>query len=102
MKPVWQTTEFWATIIGNIIGIVVMAGGMTSEQGTELQSALQSIIGGVLSVITICGFIKAQSVRKAAAASVLVAKIQKHAGDPLAVAVAKSLDDDIKKLLGHL
>jgi hypothetical protein len=102
MQSTFKTPEFWATVIGQVIGIAVLCGGLTSEQGTALQQSLQTIVGGVLSILTLFGYIKAQSVRKAAAAAIMIARIQKHGGDPVRVLAGAALDADVQKLLAQL
>ena len=102
MKKVYLTPEFWATMVGNVIGIIVLMGGLTAEQGGDLQNALQTIIGGVLSILTTFGFIKAQATRKAAAAALMMARINKAAGDPLQAQAVASLDREAQQLLTQL
>jgi hypothetical protein len=74
-KSVWQTPEFWASMISQIVGIVVLTGGMTSDQGTEVTKALQAISGGVMSLISVLGLIWAQHSRRDTAASVVNAQL---------------------------
>ena len=103
MKPIWQTPEFWATLIGNIMGIVVLAGGLTGEQATEMQGALQAIIGGLLSIMTLFGFIKAQGTRKAAAVALMLRRMDKCPDDQVLFAESlNTLDQDAQKLLAQL
>jgi hypothetical protein len=101
MKPVYLTPEFWATIVGNIVGLVVVFGGLTAEQGTGMTQSLQTIAGAVLSIVTLLGFVGGQSKRKIAAASLMMARIQAQGGDPLAT-IAVSLDGEARKLLTQL
>jgi hypothetical protein len=103
MKVIWQTPEFWATIIGNTLGIVVLLGGLTSDEAGELSKAAQAIVGGLLSVLTLFGFIKAQMVRKAIAVQLLIARINKQGDDAVADAAALgALDKDVRDLFAAL
>jgi uncharacterized protein (DUF697 family) len=58
MTPVWLTAEFWTTMITNVIGIVVLVGGLTADQGTELTKALTTIAGGVIAALSAFGYVK--------------------------------------------
>jgi len=100
MQPVFKTPEFWATLIGQVVSMIVLFGGLSAEQGTELTTALQSISGAVLSVLTILGFIKAQSTRKAAATALMVARLQGVEGDP--IAMGNNLLGEVDKLYRQL
>jgi hypothetical protein len=103
MKNVLKTPEFWATIIGNIIGIIIMIGGLTAEQGATLNSALKAISGGVLAILTLLGFIKAQSMRKAAVAALMIGRLHRDGGDPVtAAAEGCGLDKEAKVLLSQI
>ena len=101
MKSVWKTPEFWAVLIGNGVSLVVLFGGISGQQGTELTSALQTITGGVLSVLTIFGFITAQGKRKIAAASLMMARLQGTGGDPM-LTMSSAVDAEAKALLDQL
>ena len=64
MKATWKTNEFWASLIGQIMSMVVLFGALNADQGAGIEVALQAIAGGVLSIATIFGFIKATTARK--------------------------------------
>ena len=50
VKPGWQTTEFWVTMAGQVIGIVALLGYITIDQQSVLiQAATQ--IGGVIVMV---------------------------------------------------
>jgi hypothetical protein len=50
LKPGWQTTEFWVTMAGQVIGIVALLGYITVDQQSVLiQAATQ--IGGVIVMV---------------------------------------------------
>lgn len=74
-KSIFSTPEFWASLISQIMGIVVLAGGMTSEQGTEVTKALQAISGGVMSLLSVGGLLWAQHSRRNTAAQVISAQL---------------------------
>ena len=56
VKPGWKTTEFWLSIVTAVLGIVVMLGYITPEQSTTLGTAISSIVGGVMTVISTIGY----------------------------------------------
>lgn len=93
MQNSWKTPEFWAALLGQVIGIAVLVGGITAEEGENVNKALQAIIGGVLSLGTILGFIKAQGTRKLAAVNLAVAKLSQVARDPAGAKSASAADD---------
>lgn len=61
MKPAMQTAEFWTTLATNVVGLVVLFGGITTEQSTEVVSAVTQIVGAVLMLATSFGFIKSRA-----------------------------------------
>jgi hypothetical protein len=68
MKKAWQTTEFWAMLIPNVVGIIVVTGIVGAEEGEELGNALKSIAGAIISIATTMGYIKGRAdVKKARA-----------------------------------
>ena len=52
MKPGYKTTEFWFTLILQIIGVLVMLDVFTPEQ----QSALETMIGALINVLSAFGY----------------------------------------------
>jgi hypothetical protein len=101
MRATYTTPEFWAAIIGNCVGLVVVFGGLTAEQGEGVNNSLQTIVGAILSIGTILGYINGQAKRKIAAASLMMARIQCNGGDPM-VTMSTALDAEAKKLLAQL
>jgi hypothetical protein len=50
VKPGYKTTEFWVTIIIQILGILMVTGTITPEQSDVLgQSAVQ--LGGIIAAV---------------------------------------------------
>jgi len=50
VKPGWQTTEFWVTLIVQLVGLVAALGYIVPEQASALsQAAVQ--IGGAISMV---------------------------------------------------
>ena len=71
MKKAWQTTEFWAMLITNLVGIAVITGAVGAEEGEEIGNALKTIAGAVISIATTLGYAKARvDVKKARAEAI--------------------------------
>jgi uncharacterized protein YunC (DUF1805 family) len=84
MKKAWQTTEFWAALITNLLGIAMLMGYVNVEEGEELGNALKSIAGAVISIATTLGYIKARTdVKKARIEAVTYHAVHKGS-DPVA------------------
>jgi len=58
MKKAWQSTEFWAAIISNIVGIAVVFGAINANEGEEIGNALKAIAGACITIATTLGYIK--------------------------------------------
>lgn len=56
MKKAWKTTEFWAALITNLIGIVMLSGYVNAAEGEELGNALKAIAGAVISLVSTVGY----------------------------------------------
>lgn len=48
VKPGYKTTEFWVTVVCQLIGILSLAGIITPEQSTDLSAAIQQIVAAVV------------------------------------------------------
>ena len=67
----WQTTEFWAMLITNLVGIAIVTGGVGAEEGEEIGNALKAIAGAAISIGTTLGYIKGRvDVKKAKAEAI--------------------------------
>jgi len=51
MKEGWKTTEFWMALSAQLLGLSMITGLVTPEQGQVLGDASGQIIGGVMSAI---------------------------------------------------
>jgi len=56
LKPGYKTTEFWVTLITQILGIVALFGKFTPEQATALTSAMIQIAGAVSTAAASFGY----------------------------------------------
>jgi uncharacterized membrane protein YhaH (DUF805 family) len=73
MKAAWKTTEFWAALITNGIGLAVLFGGLTAEQGDVVGGELKTIAGAVIAILTSLGYIGVRGAVKLARARALAA-----------------------------
>lgn len=60
MQPAWKTVEFWAVFITNVVGVIALFGGVTSDQASDLINGLTQISGALLMLGTSFGFVKAR------------------------------------------
>ena len=68
MKKSVKSSEFWIALVTNLVGIAVIMGSFTDEQGAEITKSAQAIIGGVIAIATSLGYIKARvEIKKARA-----------------------------------
>ena len=56
IKSGYMSSEFWISILGNIIGLLVITGIITPANGTEYTKELSIIIGAVINLITTLGY----------------------------------------------
>lgn len=98
MKNSWKTIEFWAAMIGQVTGILVLAGVLTPEAGSGIAEAVTVIIGGILTLGSIFGFIKAEATRKQLAAGLMLAKLEAQPEGEAKVASSAAVDALIKQL----
>jgi hypothetical protein len=52
MKSKWMEREFLLTLVSQILGILMLTGVVTPDQGQVLGDASGQIIGGVMAVIS--------------------------------------------------
>lgn len=65
-KPGIKTTEFWATLVAAIVGVMTMMGVFTPAEASQMTSGLGQIIGGVFAIVPIVGYIWSRGKVKAA------------------------------------
>jgi len=52
MKPGIKTTEFWVTLVANIISLTVVLGALKSEQAAEATRIASAITASVVTIVT--------------------------------------------------
>ena len=52
VKPGWKTTEFWVTVVAQILGIMALSGVITPEASGEMAGAVEQVTGGVMVLIS--------------------------------------------------
>jgi hypothetical protein len=75
MKSAFRTTEFWAALITNVMGWVVLFGGLTAEEGAAVSGELKTVAGCVLAILSALGYIGTRTAVKASRAKALAAGI---------------------------
>jgi len=51
VQPGYKSTEFYVTLISEVVGILSMTGVVAPGQGDHLTQALTAIIGGVITIV---------------------------------------------------
>lgn len=52
IKSGWKTTEFWLSLIGPIVALLVTFGVITSDQSDEIQSAASQVVVAIFALIS--------------------------------------------------
>ena len=55
-KPGYKTTEFWVTVVCQILGILALAGVISPEQNTVLADGVTQIVGAVVAALSAFGY----------------------------------------------
>lgn len=58
MKPGWQTSEFWTTMITKVIGVCITYGVFTASQGQQWQIGLSNAAAGVFAIVSLASLAK--------------------------------------------
>jgi uncharacterized protein (DUF697 family) len=56
MKDGKSTTEFYLSILGAVLGVVVAAGFLTPEQSTVLVESAEKIAGSLITAASVLGY----------------------------------------------
>lgn len=76
-KPGWQTTEFWLTLVANVLAFATVLGLISTADAATLQGALSTAIPAALalvgSVITVWTYIRSRLAVKTQEAVVMSA-----------------------------
>lgn len=68
IKPGWQTTEFWTTMVAQGISIAVVVGLVNSSESATLADSITRMITAVFTLIisgsTVLNYIKARTLMK--------------------------------------
>lgn len=52
-----RTSSFWISAVSSVVGLLVLSGVMTSEEGDSLSKAIQAAAGAIVSIATTLGYI---------------------------------------------
>jgi hypothetical protein len=50
MKPGWQTTEFWTTILGQILALLALTGVISAGDRQPLETALTNMVTAAFTI----------------------------------------------------
>ena len=64
IKPGWKTTEFWVTILIQVIGFAAILGYITPEQQGAMGDAITQIAGAVSMVAAAFGYSLSRGIAK--------------------------------------
>lgn len=56
-KPGWQTTEFWTTLVVNVVAILSLTGAIGAEDREPIQAAATNVVSGVVLAVTSAAYI---------------------------------------------
>jgi hypothetical protein len=57
MKPGYQTSEFWVTLGGTIVSLLVMAGFLEPSKSGEIAALVTQAIGGIVALGSIISYV---------------------------------------------
>jgi len=61
MRSALLTVEFWVTMVTNVVGLVVLFGGLSADKADSLKATLTVIIGAVLPLVASTVYAKSRS-----------------------------------------
>lgn len=64
LKPGWQTTEFWVTLVVQLVGLFAALGYVTPDQSSALSQAAVQIGGAVSMVAAAFGYSLSRGIAK--------------------------------------
>jgi len=71
MKPGWQTSEFWVTLIGQVLALLAITGAISIGDRDKLETALTNAVTAVFTLLTsaviVIGYIRSRTALKSAA-----------------------------------
>lgn len=51
VKPGVKSSEFYVTLVNGVVGLLIMTGVVTTDQGDTLGQAIVAVIGGLMIII---------------------------------------------------
>ena len=60
-----RTTEFWATLVAQLVGIAALLGWLTPDQASEVQAGATAVAGGLLQGLSAFGYAQSRGTAKA-------------------------------------
>lgn len=66
MKPWYWTSEAWASIIAQVVGLLVLVGGIASTDADKIKALGTEVVGGVIALVSLMQYIKSRTALKQA------------------------------------
>lgn len=83
MRAAWTTSEFWATIIAQLMAVAVTLNLFTPEQGGAIGNATTTIAGGLISLGAALGYLRSTAkVRTELVGTLAVSSVRPAAATP--------------------
>lgn len=60
-----KTTEFWATMIAQLVGVAALFGWLTPNEASEAQAGATAVAGGILQGLSAFGYAQSRGNAKA-------------------------------------
>ncbi|MFC1453668.1 hypothetical protein ACFLQL_00625 [Verrucomicrobiota bacterium] len=57
LKPGMKTSEGWLSIVVAVLGLATTLGYVTPEQSSQLATAIPQVVGGIVTIATVLGYI---------------------------------------------
>ena len=57
VRPGWQTTEFYVTIVASISGILLALGYLDQPSADALVESVKALSGGIITIVSVVAYI---------------------------------------------
>jgi hypothetical protein len=94
-----MTPEFWATLITNVVGLGVLFGGLTSEQGNNVTEQLKIISGAIISLTSTLTYVKTRvDLKREIVQATMYRMLSDNADDKVSTLSTAGVGDVLKSL----
>lgn len=64
MKKFYMTSEFWASLIAQVVGMLVLVGGIASTDADKIKALGTEVVGGFIALVSLIQYIKSRTTLK--------------------------------------